>query len=200
MSEYILPLQKLIECFRRLPGVGGKSAARMAFGILEMSRSQASDFCDAIMSVKDDIRLCSVCCNLSDKDLCDICSDEKRDRTTICAVEDTRAAAAIERAREYNGLYHILGGVISPMNGITPDKLHIKELISRLSDSGVKEVIIATNPTVEGETTAVYLSRMISPLGIKVTRLAYGLPVGGDLEYADGETLARALEGRVEFK
>ena len=199
MSEYILPIAKLIECFRRLPGVGAKSAARMAFGVLDMPESEAEDFCRAIMSVKKDVRLCSVCYDISDTDVCAICSDPKRDPHTICAVEDTRTLSALERSGEYNGLYHVLGGAISPMNGITPDKLHIKELISRLSDGTVTEVIIATSPNIEGETTAVYLSKMIRPLGVKVTRLAYGVPVGADLEFADSETLARALEGRREF-
>ena len=199
MSDYILPIARLIECFRRLPGVGSKSAARMAFGVLDMPEAEAEEFCRAIMSVKNDVRLCSVCCDISDTDVCSICSNGSRDKSTICVVEDTRTLSALERANEYNGLYHVLGGVISPMNGITPDKLHIKELISRLSDGAVKEVIIATSPNIEGETTAVYLSKLIRPLGIKVTRLAYGVPVGADLEFADSETLARVLEGRREF-
>ena len=199
MSEYILPIAKLIECFRRLPGVGAKSAARMAFGVLDMPDAEAEEFCRAIMSVKQDVRLCSVCYDISDTDVCAICSDPSRDPGIICAVEDTRTLSALERSGEYKGLYHVLGGAISPMNGITPDKLHIKELISRLSDGVVKEVIIATSPNIEGETTAVYLSKMIRPLGVKVTRLAYGVPVGADLEFADSETLARALDGRREF-
>ena len=199
MSEYILPIAKLIECFRRLPGVGSKSAARMAFGVLDMSEAEAEEFCRAVMSVKQDVRHCSVCFDLSDADKCAICSNPSRDQHTICVVEDTRTLSALERAEEYKGLYHVIGGVISPMNGITPDKLHIKELISRLSDGTVTEVIIATSPNIEGETTAVYLSKLIRPLGIKVTRLAYGVPVGADLEFADSETLARAREGRREF-
>lgn len=199
MSEYVYPVTRLIECFRRLPGVGGKSAARMAFGVLEMSEADANEFCNAIQGVKHDVRKCSVCCNLADSEKCSICTDPGRDAATVCVVEDPRTVSALERAHEYNGTYHVLGGVISPMNGITPDKLNIKELISRLNDGVVKEVIIATNPNIEGETTAVYLSKLIRPLGIKVTRLAYGVPVGADLEFADGETLARALEGRREF-
>ena len=151
------------------------------------------------MSVKRDVRLCSVCFDISDTDVCAICSNPNRDPHTICVVEDTRTLSALERAEEYNGLYHVLGGAISPMNGITPDKLHIKELVTRLSDGTVTEVIIATSPNIEGETTAVYLSKLIRPLGVKVTRLAYGVPVGADLEFADSETLARALEGRREF-
>lgn len=198
MGDYIYPITRLIECFRRLPGVGSKSAARMAFGVLEMPEADAEEFCAAIRSVKADVGRCSVCCNLSDGDKCAICSDPGRDESVICVVEDARAVNALERAHEYNGTYHVLGGVISPMNGITPDKLNVKELIARLNGD-VKEVIIATNPDIEGETTAVYLSKLIRPLGVKVTRLAYGVPVGADLEFADSETLARALEGRREF-
>ena len=198
MSDYILPVTRLIECFRRLPGVGSKSAARMAFGVLEMPEEDAEEFCAAIRSAKHDVRRCSVCCNLSDGEKCGVCSDPGRDGGVICVVEDSRAVTALERAHEYNGTYHVLGGVISPMNGITPDRLNIKELIARLNGD-VKEVIIATNPKIEGETTAVYLSKLIRPLGVKVTRLAYGVPVGADLEFADSETLARALEGRREF-
>lgn len=198
MSDYIYPITRLIECFRRLPGVGSKSAARMAFGVLEMPEAEAEEFCAAIRSVKADVGRCSVCCNLSDKDKCAICSDPGRDNSVICVVEDARAVNALERAHEYSGVYHVLGGVISPMNGITPDKLNVKELVARLNGD-VKEVIIATNPDIEGETTAVYLSKLIRPLGVKVTRLAYGVPVGADLEFADSETLARALEGRREF-
>lgn len=198
MPEYILPVTRLIECFRRLPGVGSKSAARMAFGVLDMPPEDAEEFIEAIKSAKKDVKRCSVCCNLSDDDKCGICSDPGRDPGLICVVEDSRAVTALERAHEYTGTYHVLGGVISPMNGITPDKLNVKELIARLNGD-VKEVIIATNPNIEGETTAVYLSKLIRPLGVKVTRLAYGVPVGADLEFADGETLARALEGRREF-
>ena len=198
MADYIYPITRLIECFRRLPGVGSKSAARMAFGVLEMPENEAEEFCAAIRSVKHDVGRCSVCCNLSDKDKCAICSDPGRDGSVICVVEDARAVNALERAHEYTGTYHVLGGVISPMNGITPDKLNVKELIARLNGD-VKEVIIATNPDIEGETTAVYLSKLIRPIGVKVTRLAYGVPVGADLEFADSETLARALEGRREF-
>ena len=198
MADYIYPITRLLECFRRLPGVGSKSAARMAFGVLEMPENEAEEFCAAIRSVKHDVGRCSVCCNLSDKEKCAICSDPGRDESVICVVEDARAVNALERAHEYTGTYHVLGGVISPMNGITPDKLNVKELIKRLNGE-VKEVIIATNPDIEGETTAVYLSKLIRPLGVKVTRLAYGVPVGADLEFADSETLARALEGRREF-
>lgn len=198
MSDYIYPVARLIESFRRLPGVGSKSAARMAFGVLEMSEADAEEFRAAIKGVKEDVHRCSVCCDLCDGDKCAICSDPERDGGMICVVEDPRTVSALERSHEYNGTYHVLGGVISPMNGITPDKLNVKELIARLNGD-VREVIIATNPNIEGETTAVYLSKLIRPLGVKVTRLAYGVPVGADLEFADSETLARALEGRREF-
>lgn len=199
MAEYILPLQRLIEAFRRLPGVGGKSAARMAFAVLAMPKEEAEEFCAAVMSAKTDIRLCETCCNLSDSPVCRICSDDTRDKSIICVVEDAKTVLALENVREYRGLYHVLGGVISPMDGIGPEQLHVKELLKRLADGCVKEVIVATCPNIEGETTAVYLSKLIKPLGIKVTRLAYGVPVGADLEYADGETLSRALLGRREF-
>jgi recombination protein RecR len=198
MADYIYPVARLIECFRRLPGVGSKSAARMAFGVLEMSVEDAEEFRAAIKGVKEDVRRCSVCCDLCDSDKCAVCSDPGRDQSVICVVEDSRTVSALERSHEFHGTYHVLGGVISPMNGITPDRLNVKELITRLNGT-VNEVIIATNPNIEGETTAVYLSKLIRPLGVKVTRLAYGVPVGADLEFADSETLARALEGRREF-
>ncbi len=199
MSEYVTPLAELIECFRRLPGVGAKSAVRMAFGVLEMSGEDAEEFCRCIRSVKNDVKYCSCCCNYSQDELCEICSDPKRDRTTICVVEDARAVTAFEKTHGYNGLYHVLGGVISPVDGIGPEQLKIKELMSRLTDEGIEEIIIATNPNIEGETTAIYLSRLIKPLSIKVSRLAYGVPVGADLEFADGETLTRAIQGRREL-
>lgn len=199
MSEYILPLQRLIECFRRLPGVGAKSAARMAYGVLEMSREDAEAFAAAVIAAKDDVHTCEICCDLSDREICRICSDIKRDRSVICVCEDSRAVSAIEKVRQYHGLYHVLGGTLSPMDGIGPDQLNIKELVNRLADGQVKELIIATNPNIEGETTAVYISKLVKPLGVRVTRLAYGIPVGADLELADGETLARAIEGRRDF-
>ena len=180
MAE-IESLVHLAEQFGRLPGVGRKSALRMA-----------------ITEAKRKIHLCPICQNLTDRDLCSVCDDEDRDRSVICVVEDARAVMSIEKVREYRGLYHVLHGVISPVNGITPDKLKLKELLVRLDES-VKEVIVATNPTVEGEATAMYISRLIKPLGVKVTRLAYGVPVGADLEYADEVTLFRALEGRRDF-
>lgn len=196
MADYIEPLQKLAEQFGKLSGIGRKTAMRLAFSVLEMSEEEVSEFASAVTTAKKKIHLCPICQNLTDKVKCDICSDESRDRSVICVVEDAKAVIALENVREYNGLYHVLGGVISPMNGVTPEKLKIKELLARCEDSEIKEVIIATNPTVEGEATSMYLSRLLKPAGIAVTRLAYGIPVGGDLEYADAVTLYRALEGR----
>ncbi len=199
MADYIEPLQKLAEQFGKLSGIGRKTAMRLAFSVLDMSEEAAAEFASAVVNAKEKIHLCPICQNLTDKEICDICSDESRDRSVICVVEDAKAVIALENVREYNGLYHVLGGVISPMNGVTPEKLKIKELLSRCEDSEIKEVIIATNPTVEGEATSMYLSRLLKPAGIAVTRLAYGIPVGGDLEYADAVTLYRALEGRRDL-
>lgn len=196
MADYIAPLQRLIEEFRRLPGIGGKTAVRLAFSVVSGSEERAQSFADAILAAKREIRTCSVCCNLSASERCPVCSDPDRDGSVICVVEDARDVMAMERIRDYHGLYHVLGGALSPMNGVTPDALHIKELLSRLSDPAIQEIIIATNPTVEGEATAMYLARLLRPLGLTVTRLAYGIPVGGDLEYADEVTLHRAMEGR----
>ncbi len=196
MAENIEALQKLAEKFGKLAGIGRKTAVRLAFSVLDMTDEEAKGFADAIVEAKEKIHLCPICQNLTDRDICDVCSDEGRDRSVICVVEDAKAVIAMEKVREYGGLYHVLGGVISPMNGVTPEKLHIKELLKRCEDGTVKEIIIATNPTVEGEATAMYLSRLLKPAGIAVTRLAYGIPVGGDLEYADAVTLYRALEGR----
>jgi recombination protein RecR len=196
MADYIESLQTLADRFGSLPGVGKKSALRMAYSVLELSDEEAQSFAQAIIDAKEKIHLCPVCQNLTDRDVCSVCADLGRDRSIICVVEDPRDVASMEKVREYKGLYHVLHGVISPMNNITPDKIKIAELLSRLSDEGVEEIIIATNPTVEGEATAMYLSRLIKPLGISVTRLAYGMPVGGNLEYADEVTLYRALEGR----
>lgn len=198
MADYIEPLQKLAEQFGRLSGIGRKTAMRLAFSVLEMSEDEVAEFASSLIDAKEKIHLCPVCQNITDKELCDICSNESRDRSVICVVEDAKAVISLENVREYNGLYHVLGGVISPMNGVTPEKLKIKELLARCEDSEIKEVIIATNPTVEGEATSMYLSRLLKPAGIAVTRLAYGIPVGGDLEYADAVTLYRALEGRRE--
>lgn len=198
MTEYLPPLEKLIEQFRRLPGVGRKSAARMAFAVLDMPIEAVERFSAALVDAKNEVHKCSVCGNLSVDEKCPICEDETRDRSVICVVEDAKAVLAIEKARKFRGVYHVLGGVISPINGITPDKLSISELIKRAAD-GVSEVIIATNPTVEGETTATYISSLLKNFGVTVSRLAYGIPVGGDIEYADEVTLTRAIEGRRTF-
>ena len=199
MAYHVTPLEKLIDQFERLPGIGKKTAARLAYFVLSKSEEEAKAFATAIIEAKEKIHFCSVCQNLTDLEVCPICSDRGRDRSVICVVEDPKDVIAFERTREYTGLYHVLHGAISPLDGIGPDKLHIKELMTRLSNDEIKEVIMATNPTVEGEATASYLSRLIRPMGIKVTRLAYGIPVGGDLEYADEITLSRALEGRNEI-
>ena len=196
MAEYILPLEKLIEQFRRLPGIGKKTAVRLAFSVLDFTAEEAEAFADAIRGAKEQVKTCRICQNISDGELCPVCADEKRDRSVICVVEDAKAVMSLEKVREYGGVYHVLHGAISPMAGIGPDKLRIGELMARLGDDTVKEVIIATNPTVEGEATAMYLTKLIKPLGIKVSRLAYGIPVGGELEYADEVTLMRAIEGR----
>lgn len=196
MNYSVLPLTKLTECFARLPGIGRKSAQRLAFHILRMPEEEAKAFANAILEAREKIGYCEICKNITDTPRCAICSDETRDKSTICVVEDPRDVIAIERTKEYHGLYHVLGGLISPMDGIGPENLFIKELLARLGDGTVKEVIMATNPTVEGEATAMYLSRLIKPMGIKVSRLAYGIPVGGNLEYADEVTLYRAIEGR----
>lgn len=196
MNYRVLPLTKLTEHFEKLPGVGKKSAQRLAFHVLKMSKEEAEDFANSILDAKEKIHECEICKNITDGVRCSICEDETRDATTICVVEDPRDVLAIEKTREYQGLYHVLGGLISPIDGIGPDALYIKELLARLEDGKVKEVIMATNPTVEGEATAMYISRLLKPLGIKVTRLAYGIPVGGNLEYADEVTLYRAIEGR----
>ena len=197
--EYVLPLQRLIEKFCTLRGVGHKTAVRYAFSVLDMSEEEAAEFAEALISAKRDICPCAVCGNLSERGACSVCSDAARDTGVICVVEDSRAVMAIEKVKEYTGLYHVLGGVISPMDNIGPDQLRIKELLERISNTDVRELIIATNPNVEGETTAMYLSKLVAPLGIKVTRLAYGVPVGADLEYADEMTLMRALDGRRQI-
>ena len=198
--EYILPVQRLIEKFASLRGVGRKTAARYAFSVLDMTEEEAIEFANAIIAAKKEVMPCSVCGHLSDKPVCDICGDGRRDKSVICVVEDPRAIIAFEKTREYRGLYHVLGGVISPAKGIGPDKLRIAELMERLEGGEVKELIIATNPNVDGETTALYLARMAAGKGIKTTRLAYGVPVGADIEYADEVTLMRAMDGRREIK
>ena len=199
MAEYIESLQRLAEQFGRLEGVGKKNAMKMAFSVLDMTDEDAEQFARAILEAKEKIHLCPVCQNITDRDICPICSDEQRDRSTVCIVSDPRVVLSMEKVREYKGLYHVLHGVISPMNGITPDKLKIKELLSRIGEGEIDEVIVATNPTVEGEATAMYIARLLKPLDIKVTRLAYGVPMGSDLEYADEVTLFRAIEGRRDF-
>lgn len=196
MQYYSPPIAKLIEQFEKLPGIGRKSAQRLAFFVLNMSTESAQEFAQAISDAKAKARYCDVCQNITSEARCDICSNQKRDPSIICVVEDPRDVIAFEKTKEYNGLYHVLHGVISPMDGIGPDGLKIKELLYRLSENTVKEVIMATNPTIEGEATAMYLSKLIKPLGVSVSRLAYGVPVGGTLEYADQVTLLRALEGR----
>lgn len=201
MSAYsVAPLEKLVEQFEKMPGIGAKTAQRLAYYVLNLPDSQAEDFANAILDAHTKIKYCKVCCNLTDKELCPVCRNEARDKTTICVVETPRDAAALENTHEYKGVYHVLHGAISPLNDVGPDQLSIKELLARIgTDAPVKEVIMATNATVEGDATAMYLSRLLKPMGIKVTRLAYGIPVGGDLEYADENTLARALEGRNEL-
>lgn len=199
MAEQIEALQRLTEYFQRLSGIGKKTAMRLAFSVLDLPDEDAESFARAILEAKRNIHYCSVCQDLTDKDVCSVCSDLRRDRSTICVVEDTKAVMALEKVKEYRGLYHVLHGAISPMNGVSPNDLKIKELLERLKDDEVKEIIIATNPTVEGETTAMYLAKLLKPFEIKVSRLAYGIPVGGDLEYADEVTLFRALEGRREY-
>ena len=196
MYNFIEPVEKLVEQFRRLPGVGYKSAVRMAFSIIDMDKETALDFAAAIQDAKEKIRVCSVCGNISDDSVCPICSSDIRDKSTICVVEGVKDIIAIEKVNEYNGVYHVLGGLISPSDNVGPEKLSIKELLSRIDDS-VKEIIVATTPSVEGEATALYISRLLKPLGIKVSRLAYGIPAGGELEYTDELTLSRALEGRL---
>ena len=199
MNYNIVPLTELINQFSRLPGIGKKTAQRLAYSILEQPPERAKAFAEALVNAREKIHFCSVCQSLTDLEVCQICSDVARDKSVICVVEDPRDVMAFERTREYRGVYHVLHGVISPLDNIGPDKLRIKELMARLGDGSVKEIIMATNPTVEGEATASYISRLVKPMGIKVTRLAYGIPVGGDLEYADEYTLARALEGRNEI-
>lgn len=200
MAGYnIPPLAKLTDSFARLPGIGRKSASRLAFHILNMSDSEAEDFTNSIVEARKTLHCCPVCQNLTDKEICPLCAGENRDSTTICVVESPQDVLVFEKTRDYSGLYHVLHGVLSPMDGIGPEQLKIKELIARLSDGTVKELIMATNPSVEGETTASYISRLVKPMGITVTRLAYGLPVNGSLEYTDAVTLSKALEGRREI-
>lgn len=198
MEAYSAPIANLIDEFEKLPGIGHKTACRLAFYILNSSEETAKQFADAIINAKAKIKFCDVCGNLTDSDLCPICSNSKRDQSVICVVSDVKDIMAMEKTHEFRGVYHVLQGAISPVNGIGPDDIKIKELISRLNEN-VLEVILATNLNVEGEATAMYISRLIKPMGIKVTRIAHGIPVGGDLEYTDEVTLTMALEGRREL-
>ena len=199
MDYFPAPLEKLTEQFAKLPGIGRKSAQRLAFHVLGMTEGEAEEFANAILDAKRTVTCCPVCQNFSAGGLCPICASPKRDSATICVVADPRDVAAMERSREYHGRYHVLHGVLSPMNHVGPDDLSIKPLLERVAQGGVEEVIMATNPDTEGEATAIYLSRLLKPFGVKVTRLAYGIPVGGHLEFADDATLMRALEGRREI-
>lgn len=194
-----LPLIELAEHFAKLPGIGMKTAQRLAYFVMSMTESDAKSFADAILKAHKTVHSCKICQNLTDADICPICNDARRDHTTICVVEGPKDVSAFERTNEYKGLYHVLHGLISPIDGVTPDKLRIKELLKRIQDNNIAEVIMATNPTVEGEATAMYISKLLKPLGVKVTRLAFGLPIGGILEYADEVTLFKALENRNEI-
>ena len=200
MTQYNLaPLENLVEQFEKMPGIGHKTAQRLAYYVLNLSKTQADQLANAVLDAHSKIHYCKKCCNLTDKELCPICENPSRDNSVICVVETPRDATAVENTHEYKGVYHVLHGAISPLNDVGPDNLTIKQLVARLSDDTVKEVIMATNPTVEGDATALYISKLLKPMGVKVTRLAYGIPVGGDLEYADEYTLAKALEGRNEI-
>ena len=199
MQYFPTALQELADQFARLPGIGGKTAQRLAFHVLELPQEQAQAFADAILAAKQTVHTCPVCQNLTDRELCPICDNDGRDKSVICVVAEPRDVIAMERSREFNGLYHVLHGVISPLNHVTQDDIRIKEILMRVAAGGVQEVIMATNPDTEGEATAMYISRLLRPMEIKVTRLAYGVPVGSQLEYADEVTLSRALEGRQEM-
>ena len=199
MKYYAKPLTKLIAELGKLPGIGGKTAQRLAFHILSLSDDEARALADAITEAKSSMHYCSVCGNLTDTDPCSVCSDSARDHSVICVVESPRDVSAMERVREFKGVYHVLNGAISPMDGVGPEDINLRSLIVRLQENDVKEVILATNPNIEGEATAMYIARLIKPAGIKVTRIAHGLPVGGDLEYADEVTLSKAMEGRREL-
>jgi recombination protein RecR len=196
---YPEPIAKLIDSFTRLPGIGPKTAARLAFHVLRMKEDDVIDFAKALVSVKRNLHYCSICCNITDVDPCRICQDKTRDPSVICVVQESKDLVAMERTKEYQGQYHVLQGAISPMEGIGPDEVRIAELLKRLEDERVQELILATNPNIEGEATSMYISRLVKPFGIRVTRIAHGLPVGGDLEYADEVTLSKALEGRREL-
>ena len=199
MRAFPAALERLTEQFARLPGIGMKSAQRLAFYVLSLPKEDADSFAQAIVDAKNSVRLCPVCQNLTDQELCGVCADPERDHSLICVVAEPKDVIAMERAREYHGVYHVLHGVISPLNHVGPDDLKIRELLARIAEGGVEEVIMATNPDTEGEATALYIARLLKPFGVKVTRLAYGIPVGGHLEFADDATLMRALEGRREL-
>jgi len=199
MHYFPAALQELADQFARLPGIGGKTAQRLAFHVLEMDPDEAQAFADAITEAKKTVHCCPLCQNLTDRDICPICDDAARDHSLICVVAEPKDVIAMERAREFSGVYHVLHGVISPLNHISQDDIRIRELLNRVADGGIREIIMATNPDTEGEATAMYISRLLRPLEVKVTRLAYGIPVGSQLEYADEVTLSRALEGRQEM-
>lgn len=199
MAYDVAALEKLIEQFRKMPSVGRKTAQRMAFHVLDLTDDEAREFADAIIDAHTKIHRCSICHNLTENELCPICESANRDKTTVCVVEEPKDVLAMERTRDFGGVYHVLHGVISPMNGIGPEQLTVKSLVERAASGDISEVIMATNPTIEGDTTAMYISKLIKPFGVKVTRLAYGIPVGADIEYADDVTLMRALAGRSEL-
>lgn len=199
MDYYALPIADLIEQLSGLPGIGRKTAQRLSFYILEMETLEAEKLAEAIINAKEKVHYCSICSNLTDDEICNICKDERRDRSTICVVEGAKDIIAMEKTREYKGLYHVLHGTISPMENIGPDEIKLKELLARLSDDKVEEIILAINPTVEGEATALYIAKLLKPLGIRTTRIAHGIPVGGDLEYFDEVTLSKAMENRREL-
>jgi len=197
--EYAKPLAKLVGEFEKLPGIGPKSAQRLAFHVLRMTEENAQAFAAAILEVKHSIKLCPVCYNYTDQDRCSICSDAKRDNSLLCVVAEPRDVVAMEKTNEFRGVYHVLGGVISPMDGIGPEMLKIRELVNRVGEDGIKEVVLATNPTIEGDTTSMYIAGLLKPLGVLVTRIAHGMPVGGDMDYADQATLIQALQWRREI-
>lgn len=199
MNYYSTSIAQLIEQFTKLPGIGRKTAQRLAFYVINMPNQDVKNLAEAIVKAKRNVKYCSICVNLTDQEVCNICSDKKRDPQMICVVEDPRDVVAMEKTKEFRGYYHVLHGAISPLEGIGPEDIKIRELLLRLSNDNVKEVVIATNPNIEGEATAMYISKLLKPMGIKVTRIAHGIPVGGDLEYADEITLAKALEGRREI-
>ena len=199
MRAFPAALERLTEQFARLPGIGMKSAQRLAFYVLSLPKEDADSFAQAIVDAKNSVRLCPVCQNLTDREVCPICDDDTRDKSVICVVAEPKDVIAMERSREFRGVYHVLHGVLSPMNHVGPDDLHIRSLLDRVAQGGITEVIMATNPDTEGEATALYIARLLKPFGVKVTRLAYGIPVGGHLEFADDATLMRALEGRREL-